>query len=72
MDAMEQLKQDLREGRIGIERLFEVLEAMQRQVLTLQQQLHISRDMTFGKTLREPQISTAKDRAIVAYGQIRV
>ena len=39
MDALEQLKLDLGEGRIGGERLVELIGSLQRQLLTLQQQL---------------------------------
>src|SRR5271155_4284372 len=39
MDAIEQLKQDVRAGRIDVERLVDVVAIMQRQVQTLQQQL---------------------------------
>ena len=39
MDAMEQLKKDVREGRIGLERVFVVMEGQQRQLEMQQQQL---------------------------------
>ena len=32
MDAIEQLKQDVREGRIGVDRLIDVIEMQQRQL----------------------------------------
>src|SRR5450631_1163949 len=32
MDAIEQLKQDVREGRIGVDRLIDVIEMLQRQL----------------------------------------
>jgi hypothetical protein len=39
MDAIEQLKQDVREGRIGVERLFDVLVTQQRQLHAALQEL---------------------------------
>src|SRR5580704_15935956 len=39
MDAFEQLKQDFREGRCGVERLFALLEAQQRQLQAAQQRI---------------------------------
>jgi transposase len=39
MDAFEQLKQDFREGRIGVERLFALLAALQRQLQAAQQRI---------------------------------
>jgi hypothetical protein len=39
MEALEQLKRDLREGRIGIERLFDVIATLQRQLQAAQQRL---------------------------------
>jgi transposase len=42
MDAIEQLKQDVREGRIDVERLVDFVATLQRQVQTLQQQLQVA------------------------------
>ena len=39
MDAIEQLKQDVREGRIGVDRLIDVIVMQQRQLQSTQQQL---------------------------------
>jgi|HubBroStandDraft_4_1064222.scaffolds.fasta_scaffold84012_1 transposase len=39
MDAIEQLKLDVREGRIGVERLFDVIASLQRQLQAAQQRL---------------------------------
>ena len=39
MDAIEQLKQDVREGRIGVERLIDVIVTQQRQLESALQQL---------------------------------
>jgi transposase len=39
MDAIEQLKQDLREGRIGVDRLIDVIVTLQRQLESASQQL---------------------------------
>ena len=39
MDVLEQLKLDVREGRLGVERLFDVLTAQQRQLEAQQRQL---------------------------------
>src|SRR5271170_6149486 len=39
MDAIEQLKRDVREGRIGVERLFDVIASLQRQLQAAQQRL---------------------------------
>jgi hypothetical protein len=39
MDAIDQLKQDVREGRIGVERLLDVIVTLQRQLESAQQQL---------------------------------
>jgi transposase len=39
MDAIEQLKLDVREGRIGVERLFDVIASLQRQLKAAQQRL---------------------------------
>ena len=39
MDAIDQLKQDVREGRIDAERLLDVIVAQQRQLETLQREL---------------------------------
>jgi len=39
MEALEQLKQDVVEGRIGIERLFDVIATLQRQLKAAQQRL---------------------------------
>src|SRR5208282_6521639 len=39
MDAMEQLKQDVREGRIDAERLLDVIAMQQRQLETTQREL---------------------------------
>ena len=39
MDAMEQLKKDVVEGRIGLERVFVLMEGQQRQLETLQREL---------------------------------
>jgi transposase len=39
MDAIEQLKQDVREGRIGVERLIDVIVTLQRQLESAQRQL---------------------------------
>ena len=42
MDAIEQLKQDVREGRIDVERLVDLVATLQRQLQTLQQQLRVA------------------------------
>jgi transposase len=42
MDAIDQLKQDVRAGRIDVERLVDLVATLQRQVQTLQQQLQIA------------------------------
>jgi hypothetical protein len=42
MDAIEQLKRDVREGRIDVERLVDFVTTLQRQVQTLQQQLQVA------------------------------
>src|ERR1022692_1609518 len=39
MDAIEQLKQDVREGRIGVDRLIDVIEMLQRQLQSAQQRI---------------------------------
>ena len=39
MDANEQLKQDVREGRVGLERLIDVIVALQRQLKAAQQRI---------------------------------
>jgi len=39
MEAIEQLKLDVREGRIGVERLFDVIASLQRQLQAAQQRL---------------------------------
>ena len=39
MDAIEQLKEDVREGRIDAERLLDVIAMLQRQLETLQREL---------------------------------
>src|SRR5271168_2504992 len=39
MDAIEQLKRDVREGRLGVERLFDVIATLQRQLQAAQQRL---------------------------------
>jgi hypothetical protein len=39
MDAIEQLKEDAREGRIGVERLIDVIAALQRQLQSAQQRI---------------------------------
>ena len=39
MEALEQLKQDVREGRIGIERLVDVIATLQRQLQAARQRL---------------------------------
>jgi transposase len=39
MEAIDQLRQDLREGRLSVERLFDVLVALQRQLESSQRQL---------------------------------
>src|SRR4051812_25500032 len=39
MDAIEQLKQDVREGRIGVDRLIDVIVTQQRQLESALQQL---------------------------------
>lgn len=39
MDAFEQLKQDCREGRIGVERLIQLIEALQRQLQAAHQRI---------------------------------
>ena len=39
MDAIEQLKKAVREGRIDLERLFDIMAAQQRQIETLQREL---------------------------------
>jgi len=43
MDAIEQLKQDLRQGRIDAERLFDVIAALQRQLEAAQRELMAAR-----------------------------
>jgi len=43
MDAIEQLKQDVREGRVDLERLFDVLAAQQRQLEAAQRALQAAR-----------------------------
>jgi transposase len=43
MDAIEQLKQDVRAGRIDVERLVDFVTTVQRQVHTLQQQLQVAK-----------------------------
>src|SRR5712691_11936498 len=39
MDAIEQLKQDVREGRIGLERLIDVIVTLQRQLEAARQRI---------------------------------
>ena len=39
MDAVEQLKRDLTEGRIGVERVVELLGALQRQLQAAHQRI---------------------------------
>ena len=39
MDAIEQLKQDVRDGRVGLERLIDVIVTQQRQLEAAQRQL---------------------------------
>ena len=39
MDAIEQLTQDVREGRVGLERLIDVIVALQRQLEASQREL---------------------------------
>ena len=39
MDALEQLKQEVRDGRIGVERLLDVVAALQRQLEAAQQRI---------------------------------
>lgn len=39
MDALEQLKQDVREGRVGLERLIDVIVVLQRQLEAAQREL---------------------------------
>jgi hypothetical protein len=39
MEALEQLKRDVREGHIGVERLFDVIATLQRQLKAAQQRL---------------------------------
>jgi len=39
MDAIEQLKQDVREGRIDVDRLIDVLVSLQRQLEAAKQRL---------------------------------
>jgi len=43
MDASQQLKQDVREGRIDVDRLVDVIVTLQRQLETTQQQLEAAR-----------------------------
>ena len=43
MDAIEQLKRDVREGRIGLEPVFVIMEGQQRQLETLQRELTAAR-----------------------------
>ena len=40
MDAIEQLKQDVREGRIGVDRLIDVIVTQQRQLEAALQELN--------------------------------
>src|SRR3984885_667171 len=42
MDAIEQLKEDVREGRMDAERLLDIIAMLQRQVETLQRQLNVA------------------------------
>ncbi len=39
MDALEQLKQDIREGRVGLERLIDVIVVLQRQLESSQREV---------------------------------
>ena len=43
MDAIEQLKQDVREGRIGVDRLIDVIVSQQRQLESASQELKAAR-----------------------------
>ena len=43
MDAIEQLKQDVRDGRVDLDRLIDVIVTLQRQLETTQRQLEAAK-----------------------------
>ena len=60
MDAIEQLRQDLRDGRIGLERLIDVIATLQRQLEAARQRIEVLEKNSGGPTPSSSPSGTAK------------